>query len=306
VRHVRKLRLSLMAAFAVTAAALVAASPALARKAAGEGFPVLEKFDECPLGAPEMLAAQESECSVGEAGPESFFQAGKVTIHFVKPVFLQIGIGEDAAEDHVVAARNGETITKEAEPAPSLTEGLDAEVLPAQEKERYEKYIAKGGSTKVTETIELARPASEIALSLHNLIGEHGQAFSFPVMIHISNKFLGKRCYDGTTAAPIVVPYTTGTTSPPAPNVPISGRLGNLSEEKELAVEVTRTKNTVIVNNEYAAPGVSGCGIDGGADAALNAGLGLPSPAGTNTTELRGALWLVTTEELEKSGVVDF
>ena len=178
------------------------------------------------------------------------------------------------------------TISKEAEPAPSLTEGLNAENLAEPEKKRYEEYIASGKSTKATETVELASP--NLFLSLHNLFSENGPTFRFSIMIHIQNPFLGKACYDGSTVAPIEVPFTTGTTSPPPPNTPITGRLGNEGEpEPDL-----ENAETTLVNNEYAAPGVSGCGINGGADAALNAGLGLPSPAGNNTTELIGLLWI--------------
>ena len=105
-------------------------------------------------------------CIFGEAGGESFFQAGKVTVHFVKPVLLSLGFeeNEETGALVVLGARNGQTISKEAEPGPDLTE-IDTEALPEGEKVRYEEYIANGGSTKTTETIELAVPASSIFLN---------------------------------------------------------------------------------------------------------------------------------------------
>jgi hypothetical protein len=280
VRRVRILGLCTAAVFATCAMTLSLAAPALAKKSP------FEKFNECPLGTPELKG-----CIYGEAGAESYFQAGKVTVHFVKPVILQGGFQRETEErtDPFVAARNGKTIGVEKEPTVGLTEGLDAEKLEEPEKKRYEEYIASGKSTKVTEAVELAAPASDIFLAEENLVAEVGQGFGFPVMIHIQNPFLGKNCYDGTTVEPIDIPYTTGETHPEPPNTPIHGYLGSLESEGE--GEILVIKGQKLVNNEYAAPGVSGCGLSGGADAALDEGLGLPSPAGSNTTELVGNLY---------------
>jgi hypothetical protein len=290
------LRLCLVAVFAMGVATLSIASPALAKKS------LWSKMEECPFGA-KVVAPNGEEvpthfCTFGEAGPESFYQAGKVTIHFVKPVDLYGGIAEvpgaaPGQEDIFITPRNGVSISKEAEPGPSLTE-LDAEDLAEPEKARYEKYLASGKSTATTETVELAKP--NLFLSLHDLFAESGPTFGFSIMIHIQNPFLGKECYDGTTVTPIEVPFTTGTTSPPLPNTPIEGEVGEEGEpEPDLDNAVAK-----LVDNEYAAPGVSDCGVNGGADAAVDAGLGLPSPAGNNTTELIGKLWITTATQAEK------
>ena len=251
-----------------------------------------EKFNECPFHAPPAGPEfdETQGCIFGEAGAESFFQAGKVTVHFVKPVLLSIGFEEDEETGAlaVIGARNGQSISKEAEPGPDLTE-IDTEALPESEKVRYEEYIANGGSTKTTETIELAVPASKIFLNEGNLLSESGEGFGFAVMIHIQNKFLGKHCYDGSTVEPIQVPFTTGETNPEPPNTPIHGFLGHISVIGE--GYILKIGGQHLVNNEYAVPGVQSCGINGGADAAVDGGLGLPSPAGSNTTELVGNLY---------------
>ncbi len=280
VRHVRMLGISLVAAFTVAG---IAAGPALAKKASNP----FEKFNECPL-----QLVQENGCIFGEAGKESFFQAGKVTVHFVKPVKLNIGFTE--SEEHperenVWGAEDGHSITKEPEPAPSLTEGIDTEKLSEAEKARYEAYLASGGSTKVTATIELALPASDIFLDEANLLEEEGESFGFPVMIHLSNKFLGTKCYVGNTTEPINVPFTTGETHPEAPNTPIHGTLGHIVVIGE--GQILEVEGPHLVNNEYAAPGVGGCGINGSLDESIDSALGLPSPAGSNTTELIGNLF---------------
>ena len=252
-----------------------------------EGKGVWAKMADCP--------ASPNACIYGEAGPESFFQAGKVTVHFVKPVLLRGGAeeiyaGEEYVELQWLPALDGNTISKEKEPAPPLTEDIDAELLPPAEKERYEAYLAGGGSTTVTATIELARPQrGGIFLNEGNLLSETGEAFGFPVMIHLENKFVGKECYVGSTAEPINVPFTTGETSPEPPNTPIHGRLGEIKVIGE--GNILELHGTELVNNEYAAPGVHGCGQNNKANAAINSALGLPSPAGSNSTKLVGNLW---------------
>lgn len=296
------LGLCMTAVFTVTG---MFAGSALATESATK---VYEKFNECPLGTPAepgYNSVDEAGCQYGEAGKESFFQAGKITVHFVKPVILRGGFeqgieAENGNKFKFFGARNGNTVSKEAEPGPSLTEGLDVEKLSEPEKKRYEEYVAAGKSTKTTETIELAKPATDIELGILQLLQEEGTAFGFPVMIHISNPFLGKNCYDGNTIEPIDVPFTTGETSPPAPNTAIHGQLGELTAlaEGNVLKVGTLTKPTKLVNNSYAAPGVEGCGIQGGADEAIDAGLGLPSPAGTNTTELIGSLYQIGSQTL--------
>ena len=244
-----------------------------------------ELFDDCALGNVAITA-----CIHGEAGPESFFQAGKVTVKFVKPVLLNIAIieNEETGALQVVGARDGKSISRTPEPAPSLTEEISPEALPASEKARYEEYLAAGKSTAVTATIELALPAGDVTLNEANLLSEAGTALGFPVMIHISNAFLGTHCYIGNTAEPIEVPFTSGETSPEPPNTPIHGHLGHIFVFG--GGQILGIENSDLVNNSYAAPGASGCGILGGLDSAMNTALGLPSPAGSNTTELIGEL----------------
>jgi len=284
-QRLRMVGLCLVAAFALS---IVAAGPAFAKTASN----IWEKFNECPVGITPPEG--EIQCVYGEAGRESFFQAGKVTVHFVKPVKLNIGSAEDAetgitGQFLVYAAQDGHTISKEAEPAPSLTEGINTEKLSEAEKKSYEEYLAAGKSTKITATIELALPAKDIYLNKANLIDEEGEAFGFPVMIHLTNKFLGTKCYVGSTAEPIVVPFTTGATNPEPPNTSIHGTKGPLIFRENF--EIGEFSHTVLVNNEYAAPGVNGCGVNGSLDAAIDSALGLPSPAGSNTTMLIGKLY---------------
>lgn len=337
------LGLLLVAVFAMSATTLVIASPALAGKCNEEckqqkerekeeakrqkedesrakyeakTHPWEKYFGECPPtnsdGGEE--GGPVNGCIYGEAGPESYYNAGKVTVHFVKPVVLQGGLhSEEQAPPplgwpyqvgfkRMAPALNGVTIVPVAEPTESLTEGIDAELLPEQEKQRYEEYLAKGGSTTVTATTVLAGKADEIIIGDTSTINDFNESsgdpgFQFPVMIHLTNKFLGKGCYVGSSAEPIVIPFYTGETSPPEPNTPIHGQQENLHTHGEgTVIEDEATE----VNNSYASPGVHGCGVYDRADQALDAGLGLPSPAGMNTSVLKGRFQLANSEIVEE------
>ena len=278
-RQVRILGLCLGALLAVCA--LVAGPASAAPKNE------FNKFKECPLNYPFEL----SGCIYAVSGPESFFQAGKVTVHFVKPIKLQVGFkeNEETGQLTVIGGEQGNSVAKVAEPAPDLTEDINAELLPEAEKARYEKYLEEGKSTKATATIELARPAEEMTLNEAALLKETTEtALGFPVMIHLKNPFVGNHCYVGSTQNPINVPFITGETSPPPPNTPIHGKLGTIKVIG--GGQILQVLNDHLVNNSYASPGVQGCGKNGGANAAMNSALGLPSPAGTNSTELVGEL----------------
>ncbi len=331
-RHVRILGLCLVAVFAMSATTLAVASPALAggcneecktqkkqekeeaknqrqeekrTKKEEKTHPWQKFFGVCPPSHTKYaeFPGNVNGCIYGATTSESYFQAGKVTVHYVKPVVLQGGLlnEQEPFIKHLAPASNGVTIVPVAQPAPSLTEGIDAELLPEKEKQRYEEYLASGGSTAVTATIELAGPAEDIVVNSQATLEETGEsepAFTFPVMIHLSNKFLGKDCYNGSTADPIVVSFISGETNPEPPNEPIHGQAGKLRTHGEGAV--AEVVGAELVNNTYSAPGVQGCGIYNGADAALDAGLELPSPSGHNTSVLTGAFQISNSEIVEE------
>jgi hypothetical protein len=271
---------------------------AMSATAAGSALAnVWNKYAECPLNYPEAL----NNCTVGKTGPESFFQAGKVTVHFVTPIKLQIGLkeNEETGTLKVIGAEQGHTVTKVNEPAPPLTEDINAELLPEAEKARYEAYLAAGKSTNTTATIELAKPAEDMTINIGALLSENKEtALGFPVMVHLNNPFFGKYCYVGSTQNPINVAFITGETEPPPPNTPIHGALGEIKVIGE--GNILQILGDRLVNNSFASPGVQGCGKNGGADAAMNSALGLPSPAGTNSTELVGELDAASAEAVRE------
>jgi len=164
---------------------------------------------------------------------------------------------------------------------------VETKSLSPKELARYDKYVA-AGKTKVTATIELAGPPSSFFVEQGNLLEGVGEALGLPTQIKFSNPFLGNTCYDGSNYNPIQISYTTGTTSPPPPNKPLEGKPGSLFSTNEGGIaHIIEGK---LVDNSFAAPGVTGCGVGGGADAAIDAATGLPSAAGHNATVLAGEL----------------
>jgi hypothetical protein len=91
---------------------------------------------------------------------------------------------------------------------------------------------------------------------------------------------------------------TTGTTSPPKPNKPISGARGEFTVNSEGNI-VSILKNS-LVNNSFAAPGVEGCGLlPFLVDPIVDLDLGVPASGGHNTAILTGEL------QLAGAGTVD-
>jgi hypothetical protein len=114
------------------------------------------------------------------------------------------------------------------------------------------------------------------------------ETVTLPIKVHLETPsgILGNNCYIGGISNPIVLNNTTGTTSPPPPNEPITGVFPEITEENEIA----KLKNGTYVENEFAAPGASGCQlklfgfIPISLNGFVNSQSGLPSPAGTNET----------------------
>ncbi|SNS91013.1 hypothetical protein SAMN05443665_101256 [Actinomadura meyerae] len=96
--------------------------------------------------------------------------------------------------------------------------------------------------------------------------------------VRLINPFLGNNCTVGTNDNPIAVNLTTGTTSPPAPNTPITGEPATIAQADPPVLQAKH------VGNSFAVPGAKGCVFGGGvADWLVNQVGGFPSPAGENT-----------------------
>jgi hypothetical protein len=109
-----------------------------------------------------------------------------------------------------------------------------------------------------------------------------------PIKVHLENTALGSKCYVGSTSSPIVLNLITGTTSPPAPNKPITGKKPTFSFEPVREIQIG--KGGTFVDNSFAAPGANGCVltlfgfIPISINGLVNSASGLPAAAGTNET----------------------
>jgi hypothetical protein len=144
----------------------------------------------------------------------------------------------------------------------------------------------EGLGGEVTATAVLAGP---VHLDLANL-GGHGPAVALPLQVKLDNPLLGGACYIGSGGEPVSLNLTTGTTSPPPPNTPISGKPGTVAITAES--RILGFESDSLVDNSFAAPPVNGCGglLALAIDPLVDLRAGLPAAAGHNAAVLNGSL----------------
>jgi len=256
-------------------------------------------FADCPLSNPEVGSCVYSVSTGGS------FTVGLKTVPLKNPVTLQGGLisHPETGEQSFVGAEDGNTLSKTAQPVPGGLLGITAPTWwPSILKEYFNEVVINQGLTGVTATVELAKPASAIKLAPIKLFEQSGTALSLPVKIKLSNAFLGSNCYVGSSSNPIVIDFTSGTTSPPPPNTPISGSVG--TPELSGEGEILTLNGGRLVNNSFSAPGASGCGgilFSWAVDPLVDSILGTPSPAGKNTAILEGKLSLTAAAAVKAS-----
>jgi hypothetical protein len=265
-------------------------------------------FSQCPRFAPGV-----NFCMYGiiESGGERIGNGG---LSIVNPITFQGGYERNEEKEPVterfVGAIDGETISRTPQPIPGgLSSLIDCtEIQGRRFSDRVLRRACKAAldnssSTGVNATTELAGPAGEIAISSDNLANEKGVALSLPVKIHLENPFLGRECYIGSSRNPIILNLTDGVTSPPPPNKPISGGIGDFNVFEFEGFPYIEIKNSIQVDNSFAVPAVSGCGgpFSSVIDLIIDAKLGLPSPAGYNTIIHSGTFRVATAEDIIKS-----
>jgi hypothetical protein len=279
----------------VVVSLVMLASLAIAGSASAAPKGAFAVFSDCPLTTAEACLYAKTE--TGE------FLVGKKTVPITNPIVLQGGLKENPTTElqEFIAAKDGNTLSHSPQNVPGGLSGLVncKEIKGEGLLEKLERgsceSIFENGLTGVSATTELAGPASSILVREGNLIEGTGTALQLPLKVHLENPLLGSSCYIGSNSAPIVIAFTTGTTSPPLPNKPIKGAPG-VNEFIEEG-EIFRISKNSLVNNSFAAPKTNGCG--GFAEILIgpiiNAALGVPAAAGTNTAILNGTL--------EQSGV---
>jgi len=272
----------LLAAFALLAAL---ALPASASAAVHHPTGAFANFGECPLSKSTIFACLYSETTSG------FVQTGKKTVPIKNPVVLQGGLElTESGETPFVPAEGGNTLTKVPQPVPGGLLGITAPSWwPSILRDLFNETI-NNGFTGVTATMELVGPAQ---VNAGALLSGSGPAVTLPVRVKLGNPFLGNSCYIGSSSSPIRLKLTSGTTSPPPPNTPITGFLGNGVESEGGALSTITGQK--LVDNAFSVPGANGCGgilFSWAVDPFVNEIVGVPSAAGTNTAILEGKLQL--------------
>src|SRR5436190_1283837 len=224
-------------------------------------------FDDCPLNDPTVSLCLVSTVTSGE------FVIGSKTVPINRTVVLQGGVPKTTLSTLVPAA-DGNTLSKTPLQLPGGLIGL--EVLPPL--------------TEVTATAELAGP---VQTDLEDALAGHGTAVVLPLKVKLDNPALGSTCYIGSDAEPVALNLTTGTTSPPPPNEPISGAPGHASSFAGRGLIATTT-GTSLVDNAVAAPGANGCDgiLSPVVDPAVDLVAGLPAAPGRNTAIMNGEVEL--------------
>jgi hypothetical protein len=276
---------SLVAATAASLAILAFVSSAFALKPTGD----FVNFGNCPTKVTGVNFCVFATTTSGE------FKIKKTAVPITKTITLQGGIIEDeatGAETWVNAANGAETISLTPQTVPGgLLKIVAPEFFGEPLSKIFNEFINKG-ITGVTATTELV---GTIKINRQALLEGAPNALTLPVRVHLENEFLGPKCYVGSSSKPVNVELTTGTTSPPPPNTPITGSLGEPEFKDEFTLLILR-KNS-LVNNTFSAPKSEGCGsqilfgiFTGIIDAAVDSQLELPSASGSNTAILSGTL----------------
>jgi hypothetical protein len=276
--------------FLVVAALAVMLVPASSASAELTGPWV--RFNKCPAANTAVNLCVYAETTSGS------FKVGNKTVPIVNPVILKGGTHivnpeEILGAQEFYAPTDGQTLSKTSQPVPGGLTGIVAPSWwPQVLKDLFNETI-NNGFTGVQATVELAGPASSVKLNPGNLLIGSGVALGMPVKVKLSNPFLGSNCYIGSNSSPIKLNLTSGTTSPPPPNTPITGSPGEFEGLEEFQIIVQ--KNNSLVDNSFSAPGANGCGgflFSWLVDPFVDSILGTPSAAGMNTAILTGNSYL--------------
>jgi hypothetical protein len=246
------------------------------------------KFADCPLSNESLSGCLVAKTESGEV------KIGSTAVPIKNTITLQGGFIEDreTGAQEFVGAADGNTLSKTPQNVPGGLAGLVKCFEISNFFERLAcEVVFENGLTGVTATTELAAPASSIGLSEFNLLTANGTALSLPVKVKLSNPLLGESCYLGSNASPITIDLTTGTTKPPKPNEPITGKVGTFSNAGGGSILIISENS--LVNNSFAVPVAEGCGgiFSFLIDPLVDAKLGLPSASGHNTAILNGTLF---------------
>jgi hypothetical protein len=250
---------------ALSTLTLLAASLLLSLITAGAASAGIQQeyaaFSDCPLSSPSVTYCLVSNTSSGE------FHLGSKVVPINRTITLQGGLHSVTGATTLIPAADGNTLSRTALELPGGLIGI--ELL--------------GPLTGVTATAELA---GAVNLNLTSFSKRTGTAVGLPLKVKLDNPLLGGACYIGSSSEPVAPQLTSGTTSPPSPNKPISGSSGTFTFTGGGTI-ISITGGS-LVDNAFSAPGANGCGglLAFLIDPAVDLIAGVPAAAGHNTAIL--------------------
>lgn len=246
--------LSALASMAILASAAEAAAPA----------PPYQDFAGCPSPSENDTVAYcfKADFSGGQ------LTLGNREIPITNPIVLRGGATQNTGA--YIANSEGGIV-----PAKQIVKGGLVGVTGI---EWLDKIITEKEALRVYATVELAGQPGSLESS----------PLTLPIKVHLENPVLGNSCYIGSAAEPIQLNLITGTTSPPAPNNPITGQPLGEFESEAGRPEVLTANGGIFVDNSFSVPGANGCQFNLGSfhtsiDSLVNEAADLPSAAGHNT-----------------------
>jgi hypothetical protein len=267
-----------IAAATVGVSALTAGS-ALAAGPTGDSA----DFSHCPYTNPSVQSCIHSLTTSGS------FKLGNTVVPVTAPITFQGGYSFDFATltTTFYPAVGADTLSKTPLNVPGGLLGL---VNPGGFGGILEQVFehAISFANGVTATAELVGPAH---FDFWHTIISTGPSVTLPVRVHLQNTFLGPDCYVGSSAHPITLNLTEGTTSPPAGVAPMTG-FGGVHSSGTIDPTVNIATGVNIVDNTFSVPAASGCGftfLDKPLiTAAVNLKEGFPSAVGVSSASLIG------------------
>ncbi len=274
-RRSRRLLGAVGALAAATSLAVSTPTPAQA----DELPPALAKFADCPVQDPAVTSCYYIE--VAAASMDAGLFRG---ITAPSPMVLQFGTKPDFATKSSisVAPANGAPVLSA--PAMKLPGGLLH--MPWTDVFPLSAYITP-------TAVGLPK------LALSNLTTTtNAPVLELDLRAKVTNPFtdvlsaLGPGCSIGGTNDPIKLKLTTGTTTPPAPNQPITGNKGAFDYSQALA-GLVKINGLEVVDNAWRLPGAQGCGPFGSLNWAVDLDAGHPvyDDAGNNSAVLETTVY---------------
>jgi hypothetical protein len=242
-------------------------------------------FNRCPVEDPTLLAASTNQGTLSIClavdSPNGTLTIGNLSLE-TGATETQMGVYQDLGNFSSVAPKGSAIVQAPVE----VPGGLVALVCPKGAD--FKGDVCKAAASRaprlnaVKSTLESAGPPSNLVLYAGFEIG--APIVTLPAKLHLQNPILGPNCYIGSNAHPILLqPSSLVTPTPEAFSFDANGTLGG----NEYVYEALFT-NTVQGDSTFAVGTATGCGFHGLLNAAINHTVGLPSPAGQNSTVLNG------------------